>query len=131
VVVFVLLLLTLFLFSYKLQIRQSVMQKAVYDGGNTSSPYQYPSLTTFGLNKTAAFIADFGNYSGSELGSELSAGTLNLPKIMMLDVQTGSITPFLELKYPDPNFTPIDLAFDYNNNALYVLSAGNNGDDDV
>ena len=49
---------------------------------------------------------------------------------MMLDVQTGSITPFLELKYPDPNFTPIDLAFDYNNNALYVVSAGNNGDDD-
>jgi Bacterial Ig domain len=78
----------------------------------------------FGLNETTAFIANFGN--SSAYGS-----ALNLPKIIMLDVQTGNVTPFLALKHSDPNFTPIDIAFDYNNNALYVLSTGNNQEEDA
>jgi Bacterial Ig domain len=78
----------------------------------------------FGLNKTTAFIVDFGNSSGS-------AAALNLPKIIMLDVQTGNITPFLSLKHSDPSFTPIDMAFDYNSSALYVLSTGNNQEGDA
>ncbi|HJU35067.1 MAG TPA: Ig-like domain-containing protein [Nitrososphaera sp.] len=79
------------------------------------------SSHTFGLNKTSAFITDFGNFSAApvKVPSEL-------PKIMMLDVQTGIITPFLTLNSPDSNFVPIDIAFDYNNSALYVLSSGNN-----
>jgi Bacterial Ig domain len=79
----------------------------------------------FGLNKTMAFIADFGN------SSAYGAAALNLPKIIMLDVQTGNITPFLALKHYDPSFTPIDIAFDYNNSALYVLSTGNNQEEDT
>jgi hypothetical protein len=78
----------------------------------------------FGLNKTTAFIVDFGN-------SSASAAALNLPKIIMLDVQTGNITPFLSLKHSDPSFTPIDMAFDYNSSALYVLSTGNNQEGDA
>jgi hypothetical protein len=78
----------------------------------------------FGLNKTTAFIADFGN-------SSAYGAALNLPKIIMLDVQTGNITRFLALKNYDPSFTPIDIAFDYNNSALYVLSTGNNQEEDT
>lgn len=78
----------------------------------------------FGLNETTAFIADFGN-------SSAHGAALNLPKIIMLDVQTGNITPFLALKHYDPSFTPIDIAFDYNTNALYVLSTGNNQEEDT
>ena len=48
----------------------------------------------------------------------------------MLDIQTNTILPFLTLNQPDPNFVPIDIAFDYNNNALYVLSIGNNQEED-
>jgi hypothetical protein len=83
-----------------------------------------PSSLPFGLNATTAFIADFGN-------SSASGAALNLPKIIMLDVQTGNITPFLAPKHSDPNFTPIDIAFDYNSSALYVLSTGNNQEDDT
>jgi hypothetical protein len=80
----------------------------------------------FGLNKTTAFIVDFGNSSDSAAATAAP----QLPKIIMLDVQTGSITPFLTLKHPDStNFTPVDIAFDYNNSALYVLSIGNNQED--
>jgi hypothetical protein len=84
----------------------------------------YSSPPPFGLNETTAFIADFGN-------SSAYGAALNLPKIIMLDVQTGDITPFLALKYYDPSFTPIDIAFDYNNSALYVLSTGNNQEEDT
>jgi hypothetical protein len=90
--------------------------------GNFSALYPL----SFGLNKTTAFIADFGNSSASG-----AASALNLPKIMMLDVQTGNITPFLALKHSDPNFTPIDIVFDYNSSALYVLSTGNNQEDNA
>jgi hypothetical protein len=79
------------------------------------------SSPPFGLNETTAFMVDFGNSSASAAST-----TPHLPRIMMLDIQSGSITQFLTLKYPDPNFTPIDIAFDYNNSALYVLSIGNN-----
>ena len=79
------------------------------------------SSDTFGLNKTSAFITDFGNFSAATVKTPAE-----LPKIMMLDVQTGVITPFLTLNSPDSNFVPIDIAFDYNNSALYVLSSGNN-----
>jgi hypothetical protein len=89
---------------------------------NLSTPYPLP----FGLNKTTAFIADFGNSSASG-----AASALNLPKIMMLDIQTGNITPFLALKHSDPNFTPIDIVFDYNSSALYVLSTGSNQEEDA
>ena len=89
---------------------------------NLSTPYPLP----FGLNKTTAFIADFGNSSASG-----AASALNLPKIMMLDIQTGNITPFLALKHSDPYFTPIDIVFDYNRSALYVLSTGNNQEENA
>ncbi len=79
------------------------------------------SSPPFGLNETTAFMVDFGNSSASAAST-----TPHLPRIMMLDIQSGSITQFLTLKHPDPNFTPIDVAFDYNNSALYVLSIGNN-----
>jgi hypothetical protein len=45
-----------------------------------------------------------------------------------LDIKTGNIAPFLTLKQPDSNFVPIDLAFDYKNDALYVLSISNNNE---
>ncbi len=85
-----------------------------------------PSPLPFGLNETTAFIADFGNSSASG-----GAASLDPSKIIMLDVQTGNITPFLTPKDSDPNFTPIDIAFDYNSSALYVLSTGNNQEDDT
>ncbi|MDQ4067453.1 MAG: Ig-like domain-containing protein, partial [Thermoproteota archaeon] len=78
----------------------------------------------FGLNETTAFIVDFGDSSDSA-----SAVVPHVPKIIMLDVETGNITPFLTPRPADPNFMPIDIAFDYNNNALYVLSIANNTDD--
>jgi Bacterial Ig domain len=84
-----------------------------------------PSSPPFGLNETTAFMVDFGNSSASA-----ASATPTLPRIMMLDVQSGSITQFLTLKHPDPNFTPIDIAFDYNNSALYVLSSGNNNQEE-
>jgi hypothetical protein len=87
---------------------------------NLSASYPLP----FGLNETTAFIADFGN-------SSASGAALNLPKIIMLDVQTGNIAPFLAPKQSDPSFIPIDIAFDYNSNALYVLSTGNNQEGDA
>jgi len=83
------------------------------------------SSPPFGLNETTAFMVDFGNSSASAAST-----TPHLPRIMMLDIQSGSITQFLTLKYPDPNFTPIDIAFDYNNSALYVLSIGNNNQEE-
>ena len=78
----------------------------------------------FGLNETTAFIIDSGN------SSESAATATQLPKIMMLNVRTGSITPFLTLNQPDPNFAPIDIAFDYVNSALYVLSISNNKEEE-
>src|SRR5918996_172507 len=86
------------------------------DSSSSSSP--------FGLNETTAFIVDFGDSSDSAL-----AVAQYLPKIIMLDVETGNITPFLTPRPAEPNFMPIDIAFDYNNNALYVLSIANNTDD--
>ena len=83
------------------------------------------SSPPFGLNETTAFMVDFGNSSASAAST-----TPHLPRIMMLDIQSGSITQFLTLKHPDPNFTPIDIAFDYNNSALYVLSIGNNNQEE-
>ena len=83
------------------------------------------SSPPFGLNETTAFMVDFGNSSASAAST-----TPRLPRIMMLDIQSGSITQFLTLKHPDPNFTPIDIAFDFNNSALYVLSIGNNNQEE-
>src|ERR687892_389221 len=88
------------------------------DGASSSSS------SPFGLNETTAFIVDFGDSSDSAL-----AVAQYLPKIIMLDVETGNITPFLTPRPAEPNFMPIDIAFDYNNNALYVLSIANNTDD--
>jgi hypothetical protein len=88
------------------------------DSVSSSSP------PPFGLNETTAFIVDFGDSSDSA-----SAVAPHVPKIIMLDVETGNITPFLTPRPADPNFMPIDIAFDYNNNALYVLSIANNTDD--
>jgi hypothetical protein len=85
------------------------------------------SSPPFGLNKTAAFIIDYGNNSSAS--SE--ALPLQLPKIIMLDVEKGSVTPFLTLNSPDPNFMPIDIAFDYDNRALYVLSSSSNQEEDT
>jgi hypothetical protein len=76
----------------------------------------------FGLNKTTAFIIDFGNNSSASS----AALPQQLPKIIMLDVETGSVSPFLTLNSPAPNFMPIDIAFDYDNRALYVLSSSSN-----
>ena len=84
-----------------------------------------PTPSPFGLNETSAFVVDFG-FSNSSASAAAAAAAPDLPKIIMLDVQTGDIAPFLALKQPDSNFMPIDVAFDYNNNALYVLSIGNN-----
>jgi len=83
------------------------------------------SSPPFGLNETTAFMVDFGNSSASAAST-----TPHLPRIMMLDIQSGSITQFLTLKHPDPSFAPIDIAFDYNNSALYVLSIGNNNQEE-
>jgi hypothetical protein len=71
----------------------------------------------------ASFDAFFGNSSTSG-----AAAPPYLPKIVMLDIKTGNIAPFLTLKQPDSNFVPIDLAFDYKNDALYVLSISNNNE---
>ena len=81
------------------------------------------SFPPFGLNKTTAFIIDFGNNSSASS----AALPQQLPKIIMLDVETGSVTPFLTFNSPTtPNFMPIDIAFDYDNRALYVLSSISN-----
>ena len=90
------------------------------DADAYSSSSLSSSSPPFGLNKTSAFIIDYGNSTGS------SSASPSPPKVIMLDVQTGNITPFLTLNGPDSNFVPIDVAFDYNNSALYVLSIGNN-----
>lgn len=82
-----------------------------------SSP---PLLNTFGLNDTTAFVIDYGIVNSSTL-----AAPTHLPKIVMLDVKTGNIVPFLTLRQPDSNFMPVDITFDYINNDLYVLSIGN------
>lgn len=84
------------------------------------SPFSPPLPNTFGLNDTTAFVIDYGLLNSSTLEAPT-----HLPKIIMLDVQTGNIMPFLTLSQPDSNFMPVDVAFDYINNDLYVLSIGN------
>jgi hypothetical protein len=91
------------------------------DDENDLSASSSSSSPPFGLNKTSAFIIDFGNSSTSA-----TAPSPQLPKIIMLDVETGSITPFLTPASPESGFMPIDIAFDHNNKALYVLSIGSN-----
>jgi Bacterial Ig domain len=87
-------------------------------GNNTSSI----GMIDYSLASPYSSDAFFGN------SSALSAAPY-LPKIIMLDVKTGNIAPFLTLKQPDSNFMPMDVAFDYKNNALYVLSISNSKED--
>jgi hypothetical protein len=45
-------------------------------------------------------------------------------RVIMLNPQTGNITEFISTKVPDPSFRPVGLAFNKNDNALYIASIG-------
>jgi len=91
-----------------------------YDTNSSSSSAPNSLPNSFGLNDTTAFVIDHG----SSNSSAQSAST-NLPEIMMLDVQNGNFVPFLTRSQINSNFMPVDVAFDYIHNDLYVLSISN------
>jgi hypothetical protein len=45
-------------------------------------------------------------------------------KIVSINPMDGNVTDFLSLKAPDPNFRPVALAFNEQENALYISSIG-------
>ncbi|HEY1248368.1 MAG TPA: Ig-like domain-containing protein, partial [Nitrososphaera sp.] len=98
-----------------------VVAVPTYDTNSSSSLAPNSLPNSFGLNDTTAFVINHG----SSNSSAQSAST-NLPEIMMLDVQNGNFVPFLTRSQINSNFMPVDVAFDYIHNDLYVLSISNN-----
>jgi glucose/arabinose dehydrogenase len=77
--------------------------------------------SAFGL-EGMAFIGQFGTtYPSSHTHFEKD---MIGERVVMLNPQTGNVTEFISTKAPDPSFRPIGLAFNKNDNALYIASIG-------
>jgi glucose/arabinose dehydrogenase len=87
--------------------------------GSTQAAVSNSSI--FGL-QGMAFIGQFGTtYPSSHTHFEKS---MIGERVIMLNPQTGNVTEFISTKTPDPSFRPIGLAFNKNDNALYIASIG-------
>jgi glucose/arabinose dehydrogenase len=87
--------------------------------GSTQAAVSNSSI--FGL-QGMAFIGQFGTtYPSSHTHFEKS---MIGERVIMLNPQTGNVTEFISTKAPDPSFRPIGLAFNKNDNALYIASIG-------
>jgi hypothetical protein len=69
-----------------------------------------------------AFIGQFGTtYPSSHTHFEKD---MIGERVIMLNPQTGNVSEFISTKMPDPSFRPVGLAFNKNDNALYIASIG-------
>jgi hypothetical protein len=54
----------------------------------------------------------------------LPRGKIIGQRLIMLNLQNGSISDFLTLKAPDPTFRPMGVKFNEKEGTLYIISAG-------
>ena len=75
-----------------------------------------------------AFIAEFGimspiSHLPGSIKNQEERGIVG-QKVVMLDPQTKNYSDFISLKTPDTSFRPVGIAFNTNEDALYIASIG-------
>ena len=75
-----------------------------------------------------AFIAEFGimspiSHLPGSIKNQEERGIVG-QKVVMLDPQTKNYSNFISLKTPDTSFRPVGIAFNTNEDALYIASIG-------
>ena len=110
----------------ELEVGAALAQVDSSSSSSSSVSASYNSTNNFGF-KDMAFIAEFGIMVPiSHLPGNIKNQDKEIvgQKVILFNPQNKSYTDFISLNKPDTSFRPVGIAFNKNENALYVTSIG-------
>ena len=110
----------------ELEVGSALAQVDSSSSSSSSVSASYNSTNNFGF-KDMAFIAEFGIMVPiSHLPGNIKNQDKEIvgQKVILFNPQNKSYTDFISLNKPDTSFRPVGIAFNKNENALYVTSIG-------